>query len=177
MPEPWRSGTTPTLFASSAAERPVELGRVEQRAVAGQQRDRGRALRLGGGDADHRRLGVAGVGGVLHDLDARLGGQHRDLGLAADDDHAVDQLRARELLEHVGGHRRGEQRAVGRREHVGEALLGGVEALDRDDGGGLHAAEAIGRAPAAPGSGTGRVQSPIRVISTPESSEPCGGPR
>ena len=71
VPVPWRSGTTVTRPLAHPLERRVELGRVEQRAVAGQQGDALGAERLGPDDPERRRLRVAAVLGVAQDLERR----------------------------------------------------------------------------------------------------------
>ena len=70
MPVPWRSGTIADVALGHAGQQPVELARVEQRAVAGEQDDAVGAVGFGAGDPGQRRLDVAVVLGVGHDLGA-----------------------------------------------------------------------------------------------------------
>ena len=75
MPVPWRSGTIADVALGDAGQQPVELARVQQRAVAGEEDDALGALGFGAGDPRQGRLDVAAVVGVGDDLGSRLGGE------------------------------------------------------------------------------------------------------
>ena len=69
VPVPWRSGMTATRPGDMPLERRVELGRIEQRAVAGQQGGARGAERERADDPQGRGLGVAAVVGVAQHLE------------------------------------------------------------------------------------------------------------
>ena len=156
MPVPWRSGHDRHPAAPHALERRVELGRVEQRTVPGQQGDAAGSERLGADDPQRRRLRVADVLGIAEDLERRAvalarAAERDPLGppLAGDHDHPLDQLGAGRGGQHVGEHRLDERRAPRPVEGFEEPLLGGAEALHRDDRRGSHrSARAPARTPA-----------------------------
>ena len=166
VPVPWRSGTIADVARGQPGQQAVELTRVEQRAVAGEQDDAGRARRLGARDPGQRRLDVA----------ARRRGRGRPrrrppaasscgARVAADDDRALDRARLADRLQHVVEHRRHQRRAPLAVDAGGEALLRRGEALHREDRGRLQpAGEARrrSRARCAP-AGRGRPRPPSAV--------------
>ncbi len=125
-------------------ERPVELSRIEQRAVTGEQ---GRALsaqRKSADDAERGGLGMTVVLRLLQDLDRRLhplGAAEGDaLGarLAGDEDHPLDRAGRGDRDQHVAEHRLDNGGALFSVERFEQALLGLAEALHGNDRGRLH---------------------------------------
>ncbi len=102
MPVPWRSGIDGDSARLHAPERRVELGGIEQRAVAGQQ---GAALgseREGADDSKGRGLGVAAIVGSRITSSGGPGapgmreGDPLGASLAGDHDHPLDRLGGRD---------------------------------------------------------------------------------
>ena len=69
--------------------------------------------------------------------------ERRRLGdpIGGDDRDGVEPLHVPQRAEHVGEHRLRERLARAAAEQAAEALLGGAEALDREDRDGAHRAE------------------------------------
>ena len=127
VPVPWRSGTTPATgaaaprgprsssTASSSGQSPgssaAQLAPARQRRV----------------HSERRGLGVAGVVGVVDDLDAHGPRQLRGAaGSPLTTSSALDPLAAAERGEDVGEHRRGQLAALGVGERLAEPRLGGA---------------------------------------------------
>jgi hypothetical protein len=131
-------GDDPDVAAGDAGQQAVELARIEQGTVAREQHDPLRALDFGPGDPRLRGLDVAGILGVRHHLRAHSRGQLLRDRVSRHHDQPLDRARLADRLEDVGDHRPGELAPALPLEAGGEALLGGAEALDGQDGGGAH---------------------------------------
>ena len=86
-------------------------------------------------DACQRRPGMAALVGVGDHLGAGRRGQLRGPRLARDDDRPLDRARVADRLEHVLEHRRDDLGAARVTDAGCQSLLGGGEALDREDRG------------------------------------------
>ena len=93
----------------------VELARIQQRAVAGQQDDALGAVGFGQGDPGQRRLEWPPSLGSGTTSAPAVGGQLLGDRVAADDDRALDAARLADRLQHVGDHRRRQVAALARR--------------------------------------------------------------
>ena len=142
---PWRSGTIatrPLRMRSSAAS--SSAGSSSGQSPGSRATQRG-SERLRADDPQRRRLRVADVAGDRGRTSSGWAGAARaakrdPLGppLAGDHDHPLGQLGAGRGGQHVGEHRPDERRAPRPVEGFEEPLLGGAEALHRDDRRGSH---------------------------------------
>ena len=129
-PGPVAVGDDRRIGRRDAGQEAVELARVEQRAVAGEEDDaarprgRPRARCRPGSPRSGRRRGCRGS------ARRRFRGGGRRAGLVADDDGALDHPRRGDRLEHVGEHRRDELPAPVALDAGGEAALRLGESLD-----------------------------------------------
>ncbi len=113
-PVPWRSGTIGDVGLGDAGQQVVELTRVEQRAVAGEEHDAARRRR-----PRPRAIPASAasewprVGEVGEQLGARRRRRApRARGSSADHDRPLDRARRADRLEHVVEHRRDQRRAA-----------------------------------------------------------------
>jgi hypothetical protein len=116
----------------------VELERVEQGAVGGEEHDPLRLSGERGASSSRRRLGVTVVLALLEDgvpEPARVPG---DCLIGGHDQGVVDRASAADLAEEVVEHRLGEATALVGVEHTGEPRVRGPESLDRQDCGRLQ---------------------------------------
>ena len=115
-----------------AVDQVVQLGGVKQRAVARDQQDPLGAELERAVDAVARRLVVALLL-VLEHHRAVAGGDPLRAVVAGHDQHHVDQRATAQRDQDVGEHRLGKYSARGPIERLAEALLGFLEAFDRQD--------------------------------------------
>ena len=126
--------------AHRAGHQLVDLARVQRRAVAGHEQHALVVALERPVDAGPRGVRVAAV--VVGDRLGVVGaGQRLGAVLAGDHDHLVDPLGAAQRVQHVADHGLGQRPAGAGVERLVQALLGVVEALDRQHRAGPHRTE------------------------------------
>ncbi len=114
VPSPWRSGTISTDRAGTGRSiSSLELGGVQQRAVAGDEQRPCRAHRQGPRDAELRGLAVARGRVLDHDRLVPGGDLRRDR-IGGDDEDLIDRRHAAHRQHRVGEHRLDQRAAAAR---------------------------------------------------------------